>query len=102
MKKKSQKPKLIQPEPYYNWNEIRNYIEQKYKIELRSYVSKNYPNKHDFWLWLCETYEIQNGSTFDLELSFDDEDDDDSWILEIFDLLSKEFNSKRIRINASW
>lgn len=101
MKKKLEKPKLIRSEPYYNWNEISNYIEKKYKIKLRSYVSKNYPGKHDFWLWLCETYEIYNGSIFDLELFFDDEDDD-SWLLEIFDLISKEFKTKRIRILASW
>ena len=96
MKKKLQKPKLIQPEPYYNWNEINSYIEQKYKIELRSYKSK-----HDFWHWLCDTYEIHNGLTFDLELFFEDKDEV-SWILEIFDLLSKEFKTKRIRIQTSW
>ncbi len=99
MKKKLQKPKLIQPEPYYNWNEIRDYIQQKYKIELRSYVSKKGCIKHDFWLWLCETYEIHNGSIFDLELFFEDEV---PWVLEIFKLISIEFETQRIRINTSW
>jgi len=55
-------------EPVYDWNQCRDYIELKYKINLRDYYGKfigDYDADviyYDFWHVLTEHDHINNGS----------------------------------------
>ena len=56
MKKPTKKTK-----EFYDYNEVVDYIEKKYKLEERK-------SGDDFWKWLCENHDwITNGCFFDIE-----------------------------------
>ena len=108
--KKSDKPKQHLSEPYWDYHEVVDFIEKKYKIKLRGYTPKagftEEMIKHqketyvgsksdpylDFWHWICEYQEIHNGCYFYLGTQEEvDEKWCPYWVKEILDLLDKEF-----------
>lgn len=127
-KPKQSKPKLAKPkpkvkvsEPHFDYHEVIDYIEDKYKISVRGYTPKKPLSeerkaaiiKHygtgstylDFWHYILDGSEIHNGSYFYMNLLGDhqegkaDDDgdwdgDDDyrpSWVREIQKMIYDEF-----------
>lgn len=104
------KPKKRSRKSHYDYNEISDYIEKKYNIELRGYKKKKDGIYRDFWHWLLQRNEIHNGcyiylipEDIDYDQVIKDEDyigipkskwDGDyapPWCIEICQLFIKEF-----------
>lgn len=102
----------IQIKEYYDWNEVKAYIEAKYKLELRDMAGKftkenniNAPYQ-DFWHSLLDRYEIHNGCFVNFfyenepfENSFEHE-----WEKKIARILQEEFyvEGKEIEFYVWW
>lgn len=91
-----EKPKLIQSEPYYDWNKIEEYMLEKYGIEID-------------WDWVVNEYDIRNESTRKIKLSitcgcggylcFDCPPKN---IVNFLSLLKKEFETETMNIHFWW
>lgn len=98
--KQIEKPKLVQSEPYYNWNDIERYFKSKYKIEIRDY---KYADKtYDLWHWLIDKYEVYNGLTIKLRLYEEWKDELPDYAKSFFEILKKEFETDIINVRVSW
>lgn len=97
--KNPEKPKpQKQSRTYYDYNECRDYLQEKYDYDERDYAGKySHGNSGDgnkpyldFWHWVIERYEIHNGCyiTFD-KSELDDIEKD--WIKEIYSHYLDEF-----------
>lgn len=104
MKKKIDKP-VKQTKTYYDYNECRNYLENKYGYDERDY-SKRFKRKdgkltginndveyRDFWHWVLDHNQISNGCfiTFYKEDLEDPEMDFEDWQKEIYKRYIDEF-----------
>jgi hypothetical protein len=112
------KPKKV-TRSYYGYNDIIDYIEFKYKIKTRGYTPKcGFTEKQialeyrpkpylDFWHWIIDYYEVNNGSSIYLDLvdnykykkESDADWDGDSeqrprWVREIQKMIFDEFKPK--------
>jgi hypothetical protein len=90
----SKKKELVKPErkvfaPAHDWNKVEEYIEKKYKVELRGYKPEVDSQYRDFWHWLLDKTEIHNGTFFYLPEDY--EGDADWWQKEIMEMILKEF-----------
>lgn len=87
---KKPKPKHPNKKALY-WNEVENYIEEKYKIKLRGYKREEDTVYRDFWHWVCDCTSIHNGCFFHLNTK--EKDHLEWWIQEILEILNKEFGN---------
>lgn len=82
-----------------DFHDCRDYIEKKYKIQMRDYAGRFKPPVDekkpylDFWHWIIDRYQINNDSFFNLYVT---EDQDEyhlvpDWVKEILALFHKEF-----------
>ena len=106
-------------EKAYDYNELINYIEQKYKVQVRDYENyykgdmssnefhKDYEGKPrlDFWDWFTDNHDvIYNGVYVDFDiLNHYEEISDDYktpvWVREILKMIIDEFEIKNSDIN---
>jgi len=96
------KPKLKKT-AYYDYNECRNYLQEKYNYDERDYAGQFKKTKNgkiierddskpylDFWLWVCDNHEIHN----DCFITFTEEElakIKEDWVKEIYTHYLKEF-----------
>lgn len=83
--------KIKKPEPHkkkvLDWHEVQEYINK-----LTGKSINNWNEDQSFWRWLIENQEINKGADFDLyEPGEYDRVENPSWVLEIYDLIFKEF-----------
>lgn len=98
---KKPQPKAVKPQKALNYLECRDYIEKKYKIDVRDYAGKfSVPGRamdnkipyQDFWHWLIGRCDIDhNGCFIDMPTSAPNAD---QWVQEILALFTKEFATK--------
>jgi hypothetical protein len=74
----------------YDYNEMVDYIEQKYGIQTRGYKSELDDEYRDFWHWIVDDGDIHNGCYFHLPEDWRDERYP-WWVREIMELIVKEF-----------
>lgn len=106
---------------YWVYREVIDYIEQKYNIQTRGYTPKDgftneqledrsdydkkYNNKPDldFWYWIINNNEINNGCLFTLYYDPDDEYVPD-WVKEILEIIFDEFEPEydEMEMYVSW
>jgi hypothetical protein len=84
-------------EPSYDWNEIRQYIKEKYGKDLRDWcgiwegtVDAEY---QDFWHWICDHNEIHNPCHFWIFLD-DENNPDPEWVKGVKAILKAEFDDE--------
>jgi hypothetical protein len=83
---------------YYDWIEVRPYIEEILGYDVRDTLGKFKPYTNDsveyrdYWHFLCDTYEIFNGKI--IYICDEDLSHEKPWQREITDLLIKEFGKK--------
>jgi hypothetical protein len=87
----------------YNYHDVIAWIEQKYEIEVRNYMSstsnlENQSSKLDFWFWITDNqfFDIHNGAYCSLMVSpevigQEEWDSQPSWVNEILSMIDKEF-----------
>lgn len=96
------KPKK-QTKGYYDYNQCRNYLQDKYNYDERDYAKKYYRNKKnkitkvnndkpylDFWCWVLDNYTINNGC-FITFYKNDIKQIKEDWIKEIYSHYIDEF-----------
>lgn len=74
----------------YDFSECRDYINKKYKCNIRDFARSTGEGKEyqDFWHWICNTYSPNNGSF----LTFSREDDTEKdWQRTILNYFLDEF-----------
>lgn len=93
--------KITRPE-VMNYRDMVNFIEKKYKIEIRDYHktyskdNEDYEDYMDYWHWLCDYFcEVNNGGTNYWGLKeIIEEEDNPKWIKEITQLFYNEFKDE--------
>jgi hypothetical protein len=94
------KPKKRAMVVAYNWHECVQYIEKKYKIDIRDYAGKfkcKWNNGElgeekpyqDFWHWVVQNKDVNNGSV--VTLSSYDYTECEDWQQQILTFFLKEF-----------
>lgn len=92
------KPKAV-PHLMYDWNDCVEYIETKYKIDIRNYQGKP---EQDFWIWwITGGDSTSNGCKLAMEFdskrpdlyAYTDEEGN-KWPEEIVSLFAKEFGNE--------
>jgi hypothetical protein len=108
MKKKSiKKPVKIVGDPYWDYHQVISYIENKYQIDTRDCAGKHTGNPdaeyQDFWHWICDRYDINNGSFFELDIADGlDYDGTYPWVKDILTKLLDEFGEPVMYCLAAW
>ena len=105
--------KLVKPkqymEKYYEWNEMVDFIEGKYKCDIRDYANSisslndEIPYQ-DFWHELIE-YNSEIGNNQIADIDFTDmkkQYKDEKWVRKICDMFIKEFGNKVLHIQTNW
>lgn len=119
MKKKLVKPTL-QSMPYWDYSDVEEYIEAKYKIEFRDYHKyyKGDMSKYmvddgesetpylDFWHWYLDNHDVSNGGMGDCYISdFLNEEVEERvplWVKEILQMIYNEFGEDEMNFYHSW
>ena len=90
---------------YYDWSEIEEYINKKYKCDIRNFAGNEFRGRSslwDFWPFLCSSCDVSQNGVYrkvnwaDLKFIADEE-----WQEEICDLFIKEFG-KSITVCFWW
>jgi len=99
---------------YYDYNECRNYLEEKYGYDERDYANKltargigskadddSVPYQ-DFWHYICDCTDIYNGCDFTMYSDWMDDAED--WQKEILQHYFDEFGDENgeIEFNVLW
>lgn len=85
----------------YNWNDIQDFIEGKYKVKLRGYKPEHDSEYRDFWHWLVDTCDIMRGCFFHLPEDY--KGSAKWWQIEIMDMILTEFPElKTEKIWVDW
>lgn len=118
-KKVLKKPEKHVSEPYWDYHEVVNYINNKYNVDLDKYKPKCGYTKEQledrsqsqikdnsdpflsFWSWITDTQEIHNGCNFYLTME-DEYQEYDEWLKEIFKMLYDEFGEDEMHMYVSW
>lgn len=100
--KRMKKPELVQQEPALNYFECRDYINQKYDIDIDNFANKTYDDSEsadnpyqNFWHTICN--ELQNDSYFNMYVGepseyYRSKYKDEVWSMTVIDLFKKEFS----------
>lgn len=86
--------KHYQHDPCYDYQQVIEWVESKYKFDARDYKREVDGKYKDFWLFVVDGGEIHNGCYFGLpDLWTKDDDGEYSpwWVREILELIHKEF-----------
>lgn len=96
------KPKKRPQAAILHYNEARNYIEAKYKIDVRNYKGRKYTGKPDdapycdFWHWMLEKNgDCTNGSVIYMPFEYLNDAATEEWVKEILRLFKKEFGPRK-------
>ncbi len=106
-KDKTTKPKKKKKE-YYDYLEVRDYLQDKYGYDERDYAGKYAKKKGietpegeptpylDFWHWVVDNYDIHNGCyiTFSSDRLEEICEEKNGWIKEIYKRYIDEFADK--------
>jgi len=80
---------------YYDWSEVRSYIEKKFGCSLDALTD------HNFWCWMLDAYDIRNGAIFTMYVDEDMADGRPEWVKTILGYLRAEFGDM-IAVRAVW
>ncbi len=106
------KPKIKKVE-YMDYSECCDYLEKKFGYEERNYKKHRYdladghpdnPPYCDFWHWVCDRFNISNGSSFSFSNDSLDSVEED-WQSEILEHYLAEFGegpNREVNLIASW
>ena len=88
---------------YIDWNEAVAYLEEKYKFDLRDYEGNNTADQ-DFWHFLCDMCEINNGGFIYFNDNYIDDCKED-WQKTIMGYILSEFGEglrKECKFKTDW
>lgn len=100
------KPKKKKTKPYFDFNEVMDYLETKYDKDFRNYAGHKFTGEEndvpylDFWHWMLEhTANINNGCFIYMpDLETLKSRDTPEWVKEIIkyfaDFLGKDYDEK--------
>lgn len=82
----------------YDWNEIKNYIENKHNVDLHDYRRDENGERRDFWHFLLESLDIKRGCYVHIssEITVYEQ-----WQKDYLDLFINEFGD-HIRVWVTW
>ncbi len=127
-KKKLEKPTKTSHEPTWEYDQVINYLEEKYNFNTRGYTPttgfteeikeeyyKKYPGRRgwggeekiylDFWHWLLENSfsELNNGSYNYLPVKeYLEDKETPSWVKEILQKMFDEFQEDEMEFWVAW
>lgn len=92
------KPEMKSQPAAYDWNELQNYIENKYNVDLHNFRRDENGEHRDFWHFLLESLDIKRGCYVYLssEITVYEQ-----WQKDFLDLFLNEFGD-HIRIWVDW
>jgi transposase len=116
-----EKPIKYQPPTAYKYQDIIDYIEEKYNIKTRGYKEEIDGIYRDFWHWVIDRNSMLNRDGCYISILSEDVDysslvkeedylnkedcrDESTWVLEILQMIRKEFPDLEIgdRVWVEW
>lgn len=103
---------------YWDYNEVIEYVEEKYGFKSRDYAGKFYGNESpdarghapapeadylDFWHWLLDRVDVHNGCLVYLSVSdWLADEDTPAWVKEILQKIYDEFQEDEMQVWIWW
>lgn len=107
--------KLVKPkkqtvtEEFWDYSEVKNYINQKYKVDIDNFAGTRYTGKDDdppyqcFWHWVTDSQDVHNGCYIYLNVGeIIETEEEEEWVKKIMQMFLDEFGEEEMRCWVSW